>query len=64
MDKKLKSQSTDLAGRTYDVSDYKKSDELSQGLAITHEQASDSLTEGTIDGKIENLEGKNIDLPR
>ncbi|MGD6967989.1 DUF4025 domain-containing protein [Rossellomorea vietnamensis] len=64
MDKKHKSPSTDLAGRTYDVSDYKKSDELSQGLAMTHEQASDSLTEGTIDGKIENLEGKDIDLPR
>ncbi|MGD6803729.1 DUF4025 domain-containing protein [Rossellomorea vietnamensis] len=64
MDKKQKSPSTDLAGRTYDVSDYKKSDELSQGLAMTHEQASDSLTEGTIDGKIENLEGKDIDLPR
>jgi hypothetical protein len=64
MDKKQKSQSTDLAGRTYDVSDYQKSDELSQGLAMTHEQASDSLTEGTIDGKIENLEGKDIDLPR
>ncbi|MGF2615913.1 DUF4025 domain-containing protein [Rossellomorea vietnamensis] len=64
MDKQRKISTTELAGRTYDVSDYKKSDELSQGLAMTHEQASDSLTEGTIDGKIDNLDGKNIDLPR
>ncbi|WP_456271295.1 YozQ family protein [Bacillus sp. AK031] len=61
---KNQTQSTQLAGRTYESNDYKRKDELSQGLAITHEQASDSLTEGTIDGKIENANGKDIDLQR
>jgi hypothetical protein len=62
MKKKSQAQSTQLAGRTYEAADYKRKDELSQGLAMTHEQASDSLTEGTIDGTIENVKGKDIDL--
>jgi hypothetical protein len=62
MKKKSQTQSTQLAGRTYEPNDYQRKDELSQGLAMTHEQASDSLTEGTIDGTIENVEGKDIDL--
>ncbi|WP_037986487.1 YozQ family protein [Thalassobacillus devorans] len=39
---------------------YKKEDQFSQGLAITHEQATDTLTEGTIDGQIDQVdeEGK------
>jgi hypothetical protein len=62
MTKRPQSKSTELAGRTYEPADYKKSDELSQGLAMTHEQASDSLTEGTIDGTMEDVAGKDIDL--
>ena len=62
MKKKFQVQSTQLAGRTYESDDYQRKDELSQGLAMTHEQASDSLTEGTIDGTIENVDGKDIDL--
>ncbi|AST91836.1 YozQ family protein [Sutcliffiella cohnii] len=41
-----KDKSTDIAGRTYDVKDYNRSDELSSGLAETHEQVSDSYMAG------------------
>ncbi|WP_409253977.1 YozQ family protein [Bacillus sp. SCS-153A] len=58
MVKKQQAQSTKLAGRTYEAADYNKNDELSQGLAMTHEQASDSLTEGTIDGKIDKVDSE------
>ena len=43
-----------LAGRTYHTSDNQRSDELSNGLAITHEQASDSYTVGEIGEKYDN----------
>jgi hypothetical protein len=62
MAKKRNAKSTDLAGRYYQSDDYNKTDELSSGLAMTHEQASDSLTEGTIDGKIDNVDGEDIEL--
>lgn len=42
-----------VAGKTYQASDYEQSDQLSKGMAITHEQVSDGYTEGTIDGKID-----------
>lgn len=50
------------ADRTYQPSDYQKDDQFSQGLAITHEQATDTLTEGTIDGQIDQVdeEGKLV----
>ena len=59
---KGKSKNTDLAGRIYDTADYKRDDELSNGLAVTHEQASDSYTEGEIGGKIERESGVKEDL--
>ncbi|WP_421384937.1 YozQ family protein [Bacillus salacetis] len=64
MAKRPQAKTAELAGRTYEPADYNKKDELSQGLAMTHEQASDSLTEGTIDGTIDDVEGKNVDLQR
>ncbi|RIW38437.1 DUF4025 domain-containing protein [Bacillus salacetis] len=64
MAKRRQGQTTKLAGRTYEPADYGKKDELSQGLAMTHEQATDSLTEGTIDGKIDDAAGQDIDLNR
>jgi hypothetical protein len=64
MVKRQQTKTSGLAGRTYEPADYNKKDELSQGLAMTHEQASDSLTEGTIDGKIDDVDGKDIDLKR
>ncbi|MFZ3579796.1 YozQ family protein [Virgibacillus sp. DJP39] len=42
-----------VAGKKHEVSDYDSNDELDKGIAITHEQASDNYTEGTIDGKID-----------
>jgi Protein of unknown function (DUF4025) len=52
MEKKTKVESKQLAGREYEVEDYKRQDELSSGLATTHEQVSDDYMEGTIDAKI------------
>ncbi len=59
---KGESKNTDLAGRMYDSSDYKRNDQLSNGLAVTHEQASDSYTEGEIGDKIERASGVQDDL--
>ena len=65
---KGESKNTDLAGRIYDTSDYRRDDEFSNGLAVTHEQASDSYTEGDIGGKIgrttglQDESGKKSDL--
>ncbi|MCA1030372.1 YozQ family protein [Bacillus timonensis] len=47
--KNNENSSTKIAGRSYQVDDYEGSNELSAGLAETHEQVSDTLTEGTID---------------
>ncbi|MEW8971779.1 MAG: YozQ family protein [Mesobacillus sp.] len=55
-------KNTELAGRIYDTSDYQKNDELSNGLAMTHEQASDSYVEGQIGGKIERSSGAEEEL--
>ena len=38
----------ELAGRTYEVEDYKRKDTLSSGLATTHEQVSDAYMEGEL----------------
>lgn len=64
MAKKPEAKSSQLAGRTYNPSDYEREDILSNGLATTHEQSSDTFTEGTIDGKIERENGQSEDLPR
>ncbi|MRG87301.1 YozQ family protein [Salinibacillus xinjiangensis] len=52
------------ADKNYEPEDYQKKDQLSAGLAETHEQASDTLTEGTVDGKIERENGDAEDIPR
>ncbi len=59
---KNKFESEKIAGRLYEASDYTRKDETSSGLAVTHEQVSDSLTEGTIDGVIEDVDGQDIPL--
>ena len=38
--------SQSIAGKTYEVEDYKRDDQLSAGLAETHEQVSDSYMAG------------------
>lgn len=54
MEKRTKLDRNQIAGRQYEVDDYKRQDELSSGLAITHEQVSDDYTEGTIDTMVED----------
>nr|WP_048826331.1 YozQ family protein [Bacillus sp. B-jedd] len=61
---KMKKHENSIAGRTYDSSDYKGNDQISSGLAETHEQVSDAYMEGEIGGKIEHPDGTNEDLPR
>ncbi|MDN4525876.1 YozQ family protein [Fictibacillus fluitans] len=57
-------KSEEIAEKNYDPSDYSSQSETEQGLAITHEQVSDDYAEGTIDGVIENVEGKDVPLQR
>ncbi|MEK3886088.1 YozQ family protein [Bacillus sp. FSL K6-3431] len=44
------SDSTKLAGVNYNPANLKSNSELMSGLAMTHEQVSDTYVEGTIDG--------------
>jgi hypothetical protein len=59
MDKKVPKESHNIAGRVYDPSDYQKSDQLSSGLAETHEQFSDAYMEGEIGAVIDNINGSD-----
>lgn len=56
-------ENLNLAGRYYEVEDYSKNDELSSGLATTHEQVSDTYMEGEIMPVIENVNGKDLNIP-
>jgi hypothetical protein len=54
-----------VAGRQYQTEDYQSQDEVSSGLATTHEQASDTWTEGEIKATIDDTDdGKEIEIPR
>ncbi|MFB6497042.1 YozQ family protein [Bacillus haynesii] len=44
---------TDVAGRYFDPSDYEGATQLEKGLAETHEQVSDDYFEGTIDQNLD-----------
>ncbi|GAE24690.1 hypothetical protein JCM9140_637 [Halalkalibacter wakoensis JCM 9140] len=61
-DKNSYQSSEEVAANSYQPSDYKSSKEVEKGLAMTHEQVSDTYVEGTIDGQINDYEGQNIDL--
>ena len=63
-DNKMNEEALNLAGRTYDVQDYKRKDTLSSGLATTHEQVSDAYMEGEINAVIDNVDGKDIEIRR
>lgn len=54
----------DVAGKQYDPSFYENANEVEAGLATTHEQASDTYTEGTIDGNIDDLKDPSTAIPR
>ncbi len=62
MDQKVPKDSQNLAGRVYDPSDYQKKDQLSAGLAKTHEQFSDTYMEGEIGAVIDDVKGKDIPI--
>jgi hypothetical protein len=62
MDKYKNSDSSKIANRVYDSKDYLKKDELSSGLATTHEQVSDAYVEGEIAGVIDDADGADIPL--
>ncbi|MEH7491152.1 YozQ family protein [Neobacillus niacini] len=64
MDKKnSNNNSTDLAGRIYETSDYQKNDIIATGLSTTHEQASDSYMEGEIDPSTDDdLNAKDLPI--
>ncbi|OIK10289.1 YozQ family protein [Bacillus sp. MUM 13] len=47
--KKQQNSTSEIAGKHFEVEDYKKDDQLSSGLAETHEQVSDDYMAGTID---------------
>ncbi len=46
----------DVANKNYDPADYEASSEMSQALAATHEQVSDSYIVGTIDDRFTHNE--------
>ncbi|MBM7704557.1 YozQ family protein [Metabacillus iocasae] len=47
--KKNELHTEEMADRQFEVQDYSRQDELSQGLATTHEQVSDAYNEGTVE---------------
>ena len=53
--KHAKKSAEKVAEKMYDVQDYNSNNQVDKGTAITHEQVSDGYIEGTIDGKIDNI---------
>lgn len=64
MESKTPKDSTKIAGRIYHTEDYKKQDDLSSGLATTHEQVSDAYMEGEIGAVIDDVNGKDLEIPQ
>jgi hypothetical protein len=64
VEKKTKLESSQIAGRQYEVEDYNRQDELASGLATTHEQASDDYMEGTIDAMMQDNVDDSKSIPR
>lgn len=53
-----------IADRVYEPEDYQKKDQVSSGLATTHEQVSDTFTEGEIQAVLDDVSGEDIEIPR
>ncbi len=53
-----------LTIKNFQPEDYTSKNELNSGLATTHEQVSDTYTEGTLEAEIDNVKGQNIKIPR
>ncbi|MEH7076414.1 YozQ family protein [Neobacillus drentensis] len=54
----------ELAGSFYHPSYYQETDDLSAGIAMAHEQASDAYTEGEIGAVIDDVNGEDIPIPQ
>lgn len=55
-DKMNQKESNEVAEKNYDVTGYQSNNQAEKGMAITHEQATDAYTEGTIEAKIDQLD--------
>lgn len=64
MEKKNKSETSNIAGKTYEVDDYQANNTLSSGLATTHEQVSDAYMEGEVNAVIEDVDGEDVQVKR
>lgn len=64
LSQKKTNKNCEVAENSFDPSDYSSSKEVDKGLAITHEQVSDTFTEGTIDAEIDNLEREEKKFPK
>jgi hypothetical protein len=64
MDNQKANPKKELAGSFYHPSYYLESDDLSKGIATSHEQVSDTFTEGEIGAVIDDVNGKDIPIPR
>lgn len=64
MDQKNNKHSSELANRYYEPEDYKRKDQLSSGLATTHEQVSDAYAEGEIKAVMDDVSGEDIPIER
>ncbi|MGG1399911.1 YozQ family protein [Bacillus salipaludis] len=62
MTNKEQNNNSEIAGRIFHTDDYQKKDQLSSGLATTHEQVSDTYMEGEIGAVIDNVNGTDIPL--
>lgn len=59
-----KEQSNKIAEKNFQAADYTSKNEFDTSLATTHEQVSDAYTEGTLEAKIDDVNGQDIEIPR
>jgi hypothetical protein len=62
--KRNPNNNTEVAGSFYHPSDYKRNNTVSSGIATSHEQAMDAYKEGEIGAVIDDVDGKDIPIPR
>ncbi|WP_075981689.1 YozQ family protein [Bacillus massilinigeriensis] len=64
MKERNQNEQAGIADRVYEPEDYQKKDQVSSGLATTHEQVSDTFTEGEIHAVLDDVSGEDIEIPR
>lgn len=55
-------QSVNIAGRHYKSEDYQQNDQISSGLATTHEQVSDSYMVEGVNAVGDNRSGQGLEI--